>query len=142
MTNRKNSSADGDAARIEDELIQSILEASDDELREYVSKIGEDPDQIVVAVEATIQRAISTSGQEQLRRAKAEFEAWRGQQSGALFKPPTQGQPILDRLRSANTNVPMMLAARKGKDLSSSDEDGLAEDYEEAERLERDADKE
>jgi len=36
----------------------------------------------------------------------------------------------------------MLLAARKGKDLTALDEEGLEEDLEEAERLERDAEKE
>jgi hypothetical protein len=57
-------------------------------------------------------------------------------------KPAAERQTILDQLRSTSAGVPFMLAARKGKHLSTSDEEGLADDLEEAERLERDAEKE
>jgi hypothetical protein len=142
MTDRKIPPAQDEAARIEDELIQSILDAPSDEIREYLAEIGEDATKIAADVASTIQRAIGTCGQEQLRRAKDELQVWRGQQTVSLFKPLAQRQTILSQLQSATAGVPLMLAARKGKTLSTSDEEGLAEDLEEAERLERDVEKE
>lgn len=142
MTIRKNSPAQGKADRLEDELIQSILDAPAHELREFLAASGEEPDKAVAEVQATIHRAIDACGQEQLRRAKAEFSAWKTQQSGSLFKPSKPRSAILAQVRSSSANIPMLLAARKGKDLTASDEEGLEEDLEEAERLERDADKE
>ncbi|MDP2374403.1 hypothetical protein [Reyranella sp.] len=142
MTVQKIPPAHDDVARIEDELIQSILDAPGDEIREYLSEIGEDATKISTDVASTIQRAIGMCGQEQLRQAKDELQAWRTQQSDSLFRPLAQRQTIASHLRSASSGIPLMLAARKGKTLSTSDEEGLAEDLEEAERLERDAEKE
>lgn len=142
MTGPKNPSASAEAARLEDELIQSILNAPGDELREYLVAIGEDPATAIADIEAAIQRAISTCGQTHLHRAKAELLVWQRQQAGSLFAPPAARQAIINQVRSVPAGVPMMLAARKGKNLSPSDEEGLADDFEEAERLERDADKE
>lgn len=143
MTARKNNpSTHDEAARIEDELIQSILDAPGEDIREYLAEIGEDATKLAADVAFTIQRAIGACGQEQLRRARAELQEWRSQQSGPLLKPVAKHQSIVHHLRSASARAPFMLAARKGKDLSTSDEEGLEEDLEEAERLERDAKKE
>lgn len=143
MTVRKNNTSTHDeAARIEDELIQSILDAPGDDIREYLAEIGGDATKIAADVASTIERAIGACGQEQLRRARAELQEWRSRQSGPLFKPAAERQTIVNQLRSTSASVPFMLAARKGKDLSTSDEEGLADDLEEAERLERDAEKE
>src|SRR5262245_53192381 len=142
MTIRKTPPARDEAARLEDELIQTILDAPAHELREFLTASGENPDKAIAQAHATIQRAIDACGHEQLRRAKAEFGVWKAQQSGSLFKPSQPRSSILAQVRSSSANIPMLLAARKGKDLTASDEEGLEEDLEEAERLERDAEKE
>jgi hypothetical protein len=142
MTIRKDSPVQRKAERLEDELIQSILDAPAHEIREFLAASGDDPDRAAADVQATIQKAIDACGQEQLRRAKAEFSAWKTQQSGTLFSPSGPRSSILTQVRSSSANIPMLLAARKGKELTAVDEEGLEEDLEEAERLERDAEKE
>ena len=139
MTAGKKSSARDDAARIEDELIQSILDASTHELHELVDAMSLDFEQLAADLDTSIQQAIRSCGQEKLRRARAEFNTWNTYHKGPLFRPVTSRQAIVGQVRMPARGLPLTLAARKEKGLSASDEDALDDDLAEAERLEREA---
>src|SRR5260370_12131069 len=139
MTRGKKTAAHSESALIEDQLRQSIPEASTHELHELVGALGLDFEQVAADVDATIQQAIRSCGQEKLRRARTEFNLWKARHDGPLFRPVTPRQAIVGQVREAARSLHMTLAARNGKDLSASDQDGLDDDLAEVQRLEREA---
>lgn len=130
--------------RIEDALVDSLLDASGEDLRREIVDLGGSTDDAVIArVDETIRSARAASARRRLEQAKSELAAWRtGQRPTRAEREAAQAR--LGRLRSGqvDADAPMMMAARKGEGLSESDEQGLIEDLAELERLERENGKE
>ena len=129
--------------RIEDALVDSLLDASGDDLRKEIVEMGGDPDAVIARVDATIRAARAESARRRLEQAKGELAEWRAGQRPTMAERE-KAQERLVRLRSGQVDPDgaMMMAARKGEGLSESDEQGLIEDIAELERLERESGKE
>lgn len=128
--------------RIEDALVESILDAPGAELRQEVSAAGGDPDSLIGEVDSAIAAARSKAAQERLQKARAELSAWQ-QKSGPVSTPEREAaRTRFEHLRSGKPDpeAKMMMAARKGQGMSASDLEGLLEDMAELERLEREKD--
>jgi hypothetical protein len=141
MTNTGKPKA-SELERIEDALVDSLLEASGEELRKEIADIGGNVEAVITRVEATIRSAQAVSARQRLQRARSELAEWRaGERTTAAEREAARAR--LERLRSGRIgqDVPMTMAARKGEGLSESDEQGLIEDMAELERLERDSSK-
>lgn len=126
--------------RLEDALVDSIMDASEADLRAELAEAGEDADAVLRRVDALI-GAVKTECQlTRLRLAQeqvAEFHR-------ARFVANTQQQAIarahFDEARSRDSALSkkLLIAARNGQGASERDLNSLADDYAELERLERD----
>lgn len=139
MTTSKKPTAREELERIEDGLLDSLLNASGDELREEIAAAGLDPDSCIADVEATIAAARAESARRRLDGARAELAAWRKRDAKANVAALDAARAKLDRMRAGDQELDrkMMLAARKGEGLSESDMEGLLEDLAALEELER-----
>jgi len=128
---------------IEDAVVDSILDASGEDLRKEIVELGENPNAVVTRIDATIRSARAVTARRRLEQAQSELARWRaGQRPTAAEREAAQQR--LARLRSGQVDpdAPMMMAARKSEGLSENDEQGLIEDMAELERLERESGKE
>jgi hypothetical protein len=110
---------------IEDALIQSVLEASGDELRAEIKEVGDDPSAYIALADSIMDKARGECSKYLLDRAKAQASAFKSAQiAGAV---PFNRDKLIAKLKAEETSNPpeMMLAARKGKKLSSRDEDAV-----------------
>jgi hypothetical protein len=142
MTAPGKPKASEELERIEDALVESLLDATGEDVRKEIAAAGGDPDALIAAVDAAIASARTKSAQVRLERARAELSAWRSK-SGPVSAPERNAaQARFERLRTGKVDPDskMMMAARKGEGLSDSDLEGLIEDMAELERLERDKD--
>lgn len=123
---------------IEDALIQSILAASPEETLEDLREQGIDPDALLARIDAVGVEAASKARNKRLDDAKARAAAFKAIQGGgsdtAPSSAPRTGREAIQSRLSAS---PMMLAARKGTVTSERDEETLAEDLADLERLKR-----
>jgi hypothetical protein len=128
--------------RIEDALVESLLDAAGEDVRKEIAASSGDPDAVVASVDAAITSARTESAQARLERVRAELSAWRSKSGPASILERKAARERFERLRSGNfdPDSKMMMAARKGEGLSDSDLDGVIEDMAELERLEREKD--
>ena len=123
--------------RIEDALIESILGASEAELREGMAERGEDPDKCLLRMEQIIAGAKAACGKRRMARAKSELQKWRAGQPKTLKFDREAARARFEKIRSQDPELAskMLLAARKGEGLSERDMEGLLEDLAKLERL-------
>ncbi|WP_338702072.1 hypothetical protein V5279_46015 (plasmid) [Bradyrhizobium sp. 26S5] len=126
--------------RIEDGLVDSILNASGDELRKEIAAAGGHPDAMVARIDSALASARAASARARLERARAELTAWRDNGSNVSTLEREAARKRLGHLQSGggDPDKKFMMAARKGQGLSDQDIEGLIEDMVELERLERD----
>lgn len=138
MSKSKKPTPREELERIEDALVESILNASGDELREELIAAGLDPDSCIAEVDATIAAAKVDSVRTRLSAARAELAAWRKRETKASVTALDAARAKFERLRSGDRELSqrMMLAARKGEGLSDSDMEALLEDLSALEELE------
>lgn len=124
--------------RIEDALVDSILNASGDDLRDELSAAGLDPDACIADVEATIAATKAAHARNRLEGARAELAAWRRRLPQASVTALDAARARFERLKSGDPDLKqrIMLAARKGEGLSDSDLKALLEDLAMLEALE------
>jgi hypothetical protein len=136
MTGSRKNPARAQLDRIEDALIESILGASEAELRKEMAERGEDPDQCLLRIEQIIADAKAACGKRRMERAKSELQEWRAGQPKTLFDRQA-ARARFEKMRSRDPELAskMLLAARKGEGLSEKDMEGLLEDLARLERL-------
>jgi hypothetical protein len=139
MITRRKPTACEELERLENALTESLLSATEQDLREELAAAGSDPDALVGEIDAAIARARSECARERLETARAELAAWRDQGAKPSKLALDEARSRLQRLRSGDSELDsrMMLAARKGEGLSEKDLESLLEDLAELERLER-----
>jgi hypothetical protein len=130
MTASRKNPAREQLDRIEDALIESILGASEAELREEMVERGEDPDKCLLRMEQIVAGAKVASGKRRMERAKSELQEWRTGQAKTLKFDREAIRARFEKMRSRDPELAskMLLAARKGEGLSESDVEGLIED--------------
>ena len=139
MSTPKKPTAREELERLEDALLESLLNAPGQELRDEIAAAGIDPDACIAEVDATITEARAACARKRLEEARAEFAAWRKRNARPDVTALDVARAKLDRIRSGDRqlNEKMMLAARKGEGLSESDIEALLEDLAALEKLER-----
>jgi hypothetical protein len=137
MTGSRKNPAREQLDRIEDALIESILGASEAELREELGERGEDPDRCLLRMEQIIAGAKAAGGKRRMERAKSELQEWRAGPAKTLKFDREAARARFEKMRSRDPELAskMLLAARKGEGLSESDMEGLIEDLAKLERL-------
>src|ERR1700730_2365315 len=130
MSTSKKPTPREELERIEDALVDSILNASGDELRDELAAAGLDPDACIVDVEATIVAAKAACTRKRLDKARAELAALRGRASpgSVTALDAARAKSVLVFSGDADLKQRMMLAARKGEGLSDDDLEALLED--------------
>lgn len=110
--------------RLEEEMNELLLAASDEEILEDARAAGDDTAAFAARMRESIERAKVEAGQRRLQQARAEIEKRKSEAGRVIpMRRPT------DRPRGY---VPDTLAARHGKDgLSEKDRQGFEEDMDE-----------
>ena len=124
--------------RIEEALVETILAASEAELREDMKARGEDPDKCLARIEEIIAGAKAACAKRRFERAKSELKDWRSGQDKVVDIDRAAARVRFEKIRSRDAELAsrMMMAARNGEGLSDRDMEGLLEDLAKLERLE------
>jgi hypothetical protein len=124
-------------SKIDQAIDESIIHASEKDLREDFAEQGHDFDKAVARVGSTIERAKVTAAKIKFERAKREMKAFRNQ-SNVRSLDLAKARSRFDGMKTGDATDTMM-AARKGGKLSESDEDGVVDDIAQLEALENEA---
>ncbi|MCW2282571.1 hypothetical protein M2323_000332 [Rhodoblastus acidophilus] len=138
MSVSKKISSRDELRQLEDALIESVIAAPTDEFREDLKEAGEDFDAYVALADKMIIEAEAMCAKARFADAKAAAAAFRKGASGAAAIPfdRDRAKAKLKVMNERASENPMMLAARKGKGLSSRDEDALLAALADLEKLE------
>jgi hypothetical protein len=126
--------------KISEAIDDSIIEASEEELREDFAEHGHDFDKAVARVGSTIERAKASAAKMRLELAKREMKEFHNQ-SNVRTLDLAKARRRLDGM-VAGEAADTMMAARKGGKLSERDEDGIVDDLAQLEALENEASEE
>jgi hypothetical protein len=123
---------------IEDALVEAILNTTDEDLRAEIKAVGDEPGQLITAVDLALTRAQSECARVALQTARTELAAWRSNDKTRTLDRDS-ARVRFEKMRSGDPALAakMMMAARKGEGLSDRDLDGLLDDIAELERFER-----
>jgi hypothetical protein len=123
---------------LSDEIDDSILGASDAEVSEELASLGIDPEKVAAEMSAIVQEAKRLAGKSRLARAKDAVSTLRSNPPNAPQGDRTALRSRLQRMRSGKSdgNNGLMMAARRGKDISASDEEGALDDLAQLDALE------
>jgi hypothetical protein len=140
MSTPRKPTASEELERIEDNLVESFLTMSGEELRKEIVASGSDPDALIAGIDSAFASARAATASARLERARSELAAWRGKSTVS----PLEREAARTRLTSLQSGGSdpgggFMMAARKGQGLSDGDIEGLVEDMAELERLERES---
>ena len=125
-------------SKIDEAIDESILEASEKDLREDFADQGDGFDKAVARVGSTIERAKASAAKMRFERAKREVKAFReGSNVGSYDLAKARRR--LDGMRTGDPTDISMMAARKGGKLSERDEHGVVDDLAQLEALENEA---
>jgi hypothetical protein len=124
-------------SKIGEAIDESIIEASEKDLREDFAEQGHDFDKAVARVGSAIERAKVSAAKVKYERAKQEAKAFRDQ-SNVSPLDLAKARSRFDGMRTGDAGDTMM-AARKGGKLSERDEDGVVDDLAQLEALENEA---
>jgi len=124
-------------SKIGEAIDESIIEASEKDLREDFAEQGHDFDKAVARVGSAIERAKISAAKMKFEQAKHEVKAFRGQDNVRPLDL-AKARSRFDGMRVGGASDTMM-AARKGGKLSERDEDGVVDDLAQLEALENEA---
>jgi len=141
MSTPKRTDSAAELGRLEDALVDSILQSSETELREEITAAGEDADAILRRVDALIVSVKTECKLARLRAAQEEVQALHGIVHSVTTTERTAARARFDKARSQDSSLSkkLLLAARNGQGATGTDLDSLADDYAELERLEQGA---
>jgi len=123
-------------SKLDQAIDDSILEASEADLREDFKEAGDDFDKAVARAGGALEQAKSLAARMRFKRAQDESKAYREQENVKSFDL-AKARRRLDGIRSGEVENAMM-AARKGGKLSQRDEENLLKDLAQLEALEND----
>jgi hypothetical protein len=124
-------------SKIGEAIDESIIEASEKDLREDFAVQGDDFDKAVARVGSAIERAKVSAAKTRFERAKHEVKAFHDQ-SNVRPLDLAKARSRFDGMKAGDAGDTMM-AARKGGNLSEHDEDGVVDDLAQLEALENEA---
>lgn len=124
--------------KLDDAIDASILAAPSDELREELAALDLDPDAVVVEMDAVTERARIAGAKRGLEQAKRAVLAFKAKPADVPLEDRDAVRRKLGEMRASDGSkaADMMMAARKGKGLSDSDERGILDDLARLARLE------
>lgn len=110
---------------LDDAIDDSILAASSEELREELAALGMDPDAVVSEMDAVTARAKTAAAKKSLERAKQAVLVFRARPTKSSSE---DRDGVRRKLSGEGKSTFDTMAARKGKGLSDSDEQGMLDD--------------
>ena len=124
--------------KLDDAIDESILAALSEELREELAALGLDPDAVVAEMDAVTGRARIAAAKRSLERAKRAVLTFKARPADVSAEARDAVRRKLGEMRAGDgaKASDMMMAARKGKGLSDSDEQGILDDLARLARLE------
>lgn len=124
--------------KLDDAIDESILAASSDELREELAALGLDPDAVVAEMDTVTERARIAGAKRGLEQAKRAVLAFKARPADVSTEDRDAVRRKLGEMRAGDgaKASDMMMAARKSKGLSDSDEQGILDDLARLARLE------
>jgi hypothetical protein len=123
-------------SKLDQAIDDSILEASEADLREDFKEAGDDFDKAVARAGQALEQAKARAARMRFKRAQDESKTYREQENVRSFDL-AKARRRLDGIRSGEVENAMM-AARKGGKLSQRDEENLLKDLAQLEALEND----
>jgi len=134
----RKSTGSEELRRIGDAIDESILDASPAELREEIAALGLEADKVLAEMDAIVASAKRSCAKLRLEQAKEAVASFKLQRSGVSPIDRETVRTKLHAMRSAEGESlsGRMMAARKGKKLSDSDEEGTLDDLAQLEALE------
>ncbi|MGY3532203.1 hypothetical protein [Bradyrhizobium sp. USDA 4452] len=127
MTGKRTSQ--DELRKLDDAIDESILAASSEELREELAAMGIDPDAVVSEMDAVTAHAKSVAAKKSLEQAKQAVVAFKARPTKSNPDDRDASRRKLEAMRAGEaTGAFDMMAARKGKGLSDSDEQGMLDD--------------
>jgi hypothetical protein len=123
--------------KIGEAIDESIIEASEKELREDFAEQGHDFDKAVARVGSTIEKAKASAAKMRFELAKREMKEFHDR-SNIRTLDLTKARRRRDDMVAGDAEG-TMIAARKGGKLSDRDEDGIVDDLAQLEALENEA---
>ena len=120
---------------LSDAIDETILGASDAEVSEELTVLGIDPEKVETEMNAFTQEAKRKAGKARLARAKHAVIDFRSNRSNAMQPDRTALRAKFQKMGSGAGTDSMMMAARKGKQLSADDEEGALDDLAQLEAL-------
>jgi hypothetical protein len=135
MTNKRKSIELRD---LSDEIDESILGASDADVSEELASLGIDPDKVAAEMDAIAQEAKRMAKKSRLAGAKGAVSAFRSKRPSAAQADRSGLRAKFQKMRSGRRgdNDGLMMAARKGEQVSQADEEGALDDLAQLEALE------
>lgn len=129
---------DSELDRIEEALVQAIVDATDPELREDMVAAGDDPEKCAAEFATLIDRAKGTAAKERFERAKSGLAGWRARSDVVTPFDREATRKRFEKIRARDPALAskMMMAARDGEELSDADLEGILEDLARLDRLE------
>jgi hypothetical protein len=119
-------------ARLADAIIEDIMATPDADI---VAEVGHASIERARTIILEVKRNLSRRA---LAEAKAQLEAWRSARSRAgNTLDRTAARDRFEKIRRADSafNQKMTIAARKGRDPTDNDKEGLAEDWDDLQHL-------
>jgi hypothetical protein len=135
MTNQRSDS--DRLSKIDKAIDESILEASEADLREDFVEMGDDFDMAVARVGLSIEEAKANAAKMKFELARREMNEFH-ERSNVTVLDTEKARRRRDEIRTGVAGDTMM-AARKGGKLSERDEDGVIDDLAQLEALENEA---
>jgi hypothetical protein len=137
MTGISKDSARDELERIEDALVEAIMNSSEAELREEIKERGEDPDKILAGVDAALVGAKAAGAKLRMERAKSELQEWRAGKGKIVDFDRAAMRAKFEKMQARDPELAskMMAAARNGEGLSERDLAGFLADLAKLERL-------
>lgn len=115
--------------RLSYEVVDDILELSDDELLAIAQTEGEDPQKTAEGLRALYERTVLAINKTKLATARAAMQSHREQGRRQFGISAEMARKLWDALVSEKgLHTAMTLAARNGKELSEADIQGMVED--------------
>jgi len=141
MTTPKRTDSAAELGRLEDALVDSILAASEEELRAEIAEVGEDAEAILRRMDSLVAAVKVDCQLTRLRRAQEQVLEFQRTRVVTTTQEQAIARARFDAARSQDATLSKtLIAARNGRGASECDLNSLAEDYAELERLEQEGD--
>ncbi|WP_375778032.1 hypothetical protein ACE103_01340 [Bradyrhizobium sp. ma5] len=127
MTGKRTSQ--DELRKLDDAIDESILAATSEELREDLAAMGMDPDAVVSEMDAVTAHAKLVAAKKSFEQAKQAVIAFKARPTKSSPEDRDASRRRLEAMRAGEaTGALDMIAARKGKGLSDTDEQGMLDD--------------